>query len=728
MFFSVVLLYGQENVKQSNTYFPSEEQLNTGMQDVTFPARASKAVVVCNEQDSLALVALYNVTNGDEWTDNSGWLIDSVYKWNGITLDDNGRVTVIDLSENNLVGTIPADIGDLSNLQTLYLNKNELTGSIPSELTNLSELVNLDLSGNELTGTIPAGIGSMSNLVVLNLSSNSFTGDIPPELGNLSNLQYLMLGYNNLSGSIPSQFGNLSSLRYLYLKKSGLNGAIPSELGTLTNLGYINVSSNNIDSIYANLSNVGTLYLDKNRFDFGDLEATNKLGGQIQSYAPQANVPVYVDEIGGGQYKIYVHKNGTNTVYQWYNVDTPISGASDTVITVSSNGAYICIMTNPDYPDLTLYSDAYEVGTGVLKNGVLAKDYDALAALYNSTDGDNWTDKTNWMSTEPVSDWKGVVISGMRIVELDVSENNLTGTVPAQLGNLDSLTLLMMYRNNLSGDLPSELANLKKIKTFTLSSNNFSGSFPSVLTQMPSLEYLSIGDNNFSGEIPAEMTGMSNLTYFYAYKNRFDQLPAFPDNMFRSLGINNNKFDFGDLEPIMNCATYFTYAPQLNVGDTVINYFTVGSNYSFSVNVDGSKNHYQWYKDEVPIDGATLSTMEITDAQIADIGSYYCEITSDSITDLTLYSNPFILKEGEATGIEQSAIVSVFPNPAKSFLNITGAKGTKFEIYNLQGSLVKRGVINSTAAQIEISGLNAGVYLMKLTSKGSTNLHKFVKK
>ena len=91
----------------------------------------------------------------------------------------------------------------------------------------------LDLSDNNLTGSIPPELGGLAGLRVVYLENNSLTGAIPPELGNLPNLRLLSLLANNLTGSIPSELGNLVSLEVLWLQSNNLTGRIPPELGNL---------------------------------------------------------------------------------------------------------------------------------------------------------------------------------------------------------------------------------------------------------------------------------------------------------------------------------------------------------------------------------------------------------------------------------------------------------------------------------------------------------------
>jgi hypothetical protein len=156
------------------------------------------------------------------------------------------ELTVLWLFSNELMGSIPTQLGNLSKLTRLYLNSNRLTGSIPSELGNLSELTRLTLSNNQLDGTIPVQLGSLSNLTHLIVEQNQLTGSIPAQLGNLSKLTHLWLLSNQLSGKIPTQLGDLSKLTQLLLRHNQLTGAIPSELGNLTSLETLSLKDNQL--------------------------------------------------------------------------------------------------------------------------------------------------------------------------------------------------------------------------------------------------------------------------------------------------------------------------------------------------------------------------------------------------------------------------------------------------------------------------------------------------
>ena len=168
----------------------------------------------------------------------------SIGSWEGVVIG-GGRVQEINLESAGLGGTIPAELGKLGGLQSLYLDFNQLTGGIPEELSNLSSLSALSLGSNRLTGGIPAKMGEMDSLVEVYLDNNRLTGSIPAELGEMDNLYQMYLGYNQLSGSIPAELGNLTRLYELSLNNNRLTGKIPSELGDISTLRYLYLSGNN---------------------------------------------------------------------------------------------------------------------------------------------------------------------------------------------------------------------------------------------------------------------------------------------------------------------------------------------------------------------------------------------------------------------------------------------------------------------------------------------------
>ena len=202
-----------------------------------------------------------------------------ITEWLGVTLGGvPRRVHELTLHESGLTGTLPPELGELSELRVLNLSNwayginlktpNGLTGVIPPELAQLTKLEILYLHNNHLSGEIPTGFGNLTSLYVLQLQGNHLTGTIPPELGNLTNLSDLQLNWNYLRESIPPELGNLTNLWKLQLHGNYLTGNIPSALGNLVDLQLLNISNNqltgNIPSELGALEELQALYLHEN--------------------------------------------------------------------------------------------------------------------------------------------------------------------------------------------------------------------------------------------------------------------------------------------------------------------------------------------------------------------------------------------------------------------------------------------------------------------------------
>ena len=114
--------------------------------------------------------------------------------------------------------------------------------------------------------------------------------------------------------------------------------------------------------------------------------------------------------------------------------------------------------------------------------GDAATDRAALVALYNATDGANWRNNGNWLSNAPMGEWHGVTTdSDGRVTYLKLNDNQLTGEIPAELGDLTNLGWLGLNDNQLTGEIPAELGDLSRLWRLYLSSNQLTGCIPSGL-------------------------------------------------------------------------------------------------------------------------------------------------------------------------------------------------------------------------------------------------------
>ncbi|WP_234387103.1 leucine-rich repeat domain-containing protein [Aquimarina sp. Aq78] len=538
-----------------------------------------------------ALIDLYNSTNGANWTNttanNKPWLINDptskVCDWYGVTVA-NDEVRGLSLTNNNLNGSIPASIGNMPNISSLYLNFNNLSGNIPTNIGTLSKLRYLYLNSNQLTGNIPAELGNLPDLLDLMLYSNKLTGSIPPELGNLSSLRDLNLLRNRLSGSIPPELGQLSAslFRINIAENYNLSGKIPSSL--------------------KNLSGLTTFRFNTNKFIFSDVEADfNDLNAKVNifNYSPQAKV----DQTQ----TLSVIKNGnitltstvltsTNNSYQWYKDGVTITGATNKDLVISNAtdadaGVYHFTATNSVITNLTLTRNPITLSISPVDGcGVSAAEKQALVDLYNSTNGASWNTNTNWLSaTVPVCDWYGVTvvdgkvttielvsnnlvgdipvgIKGLtNLIKLNLETNQLTGTIPVEIGQLLNLEFLSLNQNDLYEEIPTELQLLSKLRSLYLGHNKLTGTIPVSLSKLSNLRYLHLQGNKLSGEIPLALGILSNLTDLNLYSNALTgEIPVELGQLLnlKSLHLDNNQLSgsipvtFGELLNLVDLNLY----------------------------------------------------------------------------------------------------------------------------------------------------------------------------
>jgi Leucine-rich repeat (LRR) protein len=140
----------------------------------------------------------------------------------------------LDISANNLNGTIPATLGSIVSLKEMYLDNNTLEGPIPTELAQCQNLMKLSLEVNQLTGDIGSVINTLPrSLTWLDLTANLLSGTIPSSIGMLTNLDFLDLADNTLNGTIPTEMGLLSKLEVLDLWSNRFTGTVPFSLASL---------------------------------------------------------------------------------------------------------------------------------------------------------------------------------------------------------------------------------------------------------------------------------------------------------------------------------------------------------------------------------------------------------------------------------------------------------------------------------------------------------------
>ncbi|WP_082115912.1 leucine-rich repeat domain-containing protein [Hymenobacter terrenus] len=330
-----------------------------------------------------ALRALYNSTNGPNWTNHTNWLTGTTMadaaKWYGVSVY-NDDVTNISLNINNLSGSLPAELGQLTELNTLQLLINRITGALPVELSKLTKLRLAYLSVNQFSGPLPAELGELTELREFQLSDNRFSGSLPAELGNLAKLEVLNLSRNSFSGAIPVKLGQLTRLGGLSLADNQFSGALPSSLVTLPLLRQIDVQNNKLTGLPSFQQNPNLSYfslnVSNNQLGFEALEPNFTGPGQSFikniTYSPQISS---TDEqvttvVAGGSFTLRSDIGGARTRYQWQREVAGnwvvIAGATSANFQVAQataqrRGRYRCRATNDWVTGLTLYSRLHRV-------------------------------------------------------------------------------------------------------------------------------------------------------------------------------------------------------------------------------------------------------------------------------------------------------------------------------------------------------------------------------
>ncbi|GER51963.1 leucine-rich repeat protein [Striga asiatica] len=137
---------------------------------------------------------------------------------------------------------------------------------------------------------------------------------------------------------------------------------------------------------------------------------------------------------------------------------------------------------------------------------------DALYALRRSlTDPDKVLQSWDPTLVNPCTWFHITCNQENRVTRVDLGNSNLSGHLVPQLGNLEHLQYLELYKNNIQGSIPSELGNLKNLVSLDLYNNNLTGKIPDSLGKLQSLVFLRVNDNQLHGPIPRSLAGVSSL-------------------------------------------------------------------------------------------------------------------------------------------------------------------------------------------------------------------------
>jgi len=196
---------------------------------------------------------------------------------------------------------------------------------------------------------------------------------------------------------------------------------------------------------------------------------------------------------------------------------------------------------------------------------------EALVALYNSTDGIGWVRNSGWLQSTTPCRWYGVICERGHVGKLLLGFNQLRGTLPDELGNLNNLRDFQAHANYLVGSIPTSLGQLQNLFRLYLQANSITGEIPSELGNAINLSELYLGGNQLTGSIPPKLIG--NLSELTILRLQGNQLSGEISNLnwsnlskIRWLFLNQNNFSgsipasLGDLKEL---SILYLYQNQL---------------------------------------------------------------------------------------------------------------------------------------------------------------------
>ena len=516
-----------------------------------------------------ALESFYESTNGYLWyeTCSQFWNFTGNHDpctemWHGIQCFE-GNISLISLSDCNISGSLPSQIGDLHAINTMTLSYNQIGGAIPSSFENLTLLSFLDMSYCFLTGhipTLPSSLYSVElrynflsgpiptlsgeHMITLSLSNNYLTGTVPPlTIPTMRSILDLSLHDNMLTGVFPGPWGD--SIQHLKLYNNFLHGPLSPtnctcavESGSCALLTLI--LSNNLFSgdleFFSGLTGVSTIEVTSNLF-------TGPLPSSITTLSKLDKLDMSNNFLAGSPFNAFLIPK----IRSLYLSANRLSGSLDLTGVSSTRLAVLDLSDN-------LLSGQVQLGS-ILSLIYMDLSSNALSGPLPSLRGVQYiqqitlsqnhftgTIHNDFYSAELLKllDLSGNHLQGTippalftntlnrtgglyssMLNYLFLQDNSLTGTIPSQVGLAGFLRQIALYQNSLSGTLPMSLRNNTQLQSLLLQKNDFSGS-PDELFQteqvsdpslFPLLQVLDLSRNHFTGAIPRNLFALPSLIY-----------------------------------------------------------------------------------------------------------------------------------------------------------------------------------------------------------------------
>ncbi|KAK9096150.1 hypothetical protein Sjap_021647 [Stephania japonica] len=410
---------------------------------------------------------------------------------------------MLDLSGNQLTGTIPSSLSKLSQLEELDLGNNAFVGNLSSiAWSNLSSLRMLDLSGNQLTGTIPSSLSKLSQLEELDLGNNAFVGSLSSfAWSNLSSLRKLDLSDNQLTGTIPSSLFSLPSLEIIDLCNNTLEGRIPSSFSELSNLETLKLCSNNFHGMVdpRMFKNLASIDLSDNillSIDTSDLALSlphlDEFGfsscnlSEFPRFLKYQENPFELD-LSNNQIQGKVPEWIWNKVRTLRLANNSLVGFEDPVSNHSSSNLRALDLSNNNFEG----SIPFVYGT-------------SLSAISLSN---------NKFTGEIPS-----YFCNTHLAIVDFSKNQISGRIPPCLSEVE---FVYLHENKLQGSIPDTFQDGCRLRVLALGGNQLEGKLPRSLANCSFLQVLDVGENQISDTFPFWLESLSHLQALLLRSNRF---------------------------------------------------------------------------------------------------------------------------------------------------------------------------------------------------------------
>ncbi|XP_048591752.1 receptor-like protein 15 [Brassica napus] len=432
--------------------------------------------------------------------ENIGWILPHLLSLN---ISDNGfqgsmpsslgnmkSINNLDISHNSFGGKLPRSfVEGCYSLSVLKLSHNKLSGEVFPESTNFTRVSQLSMDNNHFNGTIGQGLRRLRSLYMLDVSYNNLTGGIPSWIGENQFLGALQLSNNVLEGEIPPSLLNIFSLRLLDLSGNGLSGGLPQEVSFRTPV-VLYLQDNNLSGHIPDtlLANVLILDLRNNRLsgnipDFINTQTTNILllrGNNLTGCIPRQLCGlsnIHLLDLANNRLNGSIPSCLSNTSLGLGKEDAPY-GYSFGVAVVA--------------PGDSTSTDSFSYLS--LKMSVYISDPFRMAYLSDTQYDIEFATKHRYDA------YRGGILN--YLYGLDLSENELTGEIPSELGDLLRLRALNLSHNYLSGVVPATFSGIRNLESLDLSFNRLHGRIPPQLTELNSLAVFNVSYNNLSGAIP----------------------------------------------------------------------------------------------------------------------------------------------------------------------------------------------------------------------------------